>query len=232
MGAKNASLHFRTDDPEALLPALKTLFSKAPKADKQSQAVMELIRAMGQMEIDKMPEGAAKAERQQALADFMADSTKITSADSPRAIIVLSRYFVSLYWEDKIRVENLGHVLGEYAAKLDLPAMGVALYDDTNFVILAVKNAGKPNKEECQGIYWFDEHDIRPIKAADLCRVLDADFLRLPFEHMLRAKNGEAMAELFERGTNLPIMLYPEDCPESELSMVAQWPNADVYHIV
>lgn len=106
------------------------------------------------------------------------------------AAIVVRKDFVSIYWYDHIRVENLSTEASKYAALCDVPALGVGVYDDTYFSIYAVRNAGKPNKESCVGEYLFDYEDLTPVDAQRVCELLDAPFFLNGLQNVLSCDEG------------------------------------------
>ena len=146
-----------------------------------------------------------------------------------RAAVVLRKHFVSLYWDDRIRPNNMEKELCKYAKKLKMPALGISVFKDNNVVFHAVRDIGKESERECIGFYWFDEEDIKPIKASDLCQILDADFLLEALTETLSCEDGVKMAETFERTTGIMIFENIESCRDAGMMEVDVWESADVF---
>lgn len=125
--------------------------------------------------------------------------------------------------------ENLRDEMLKYSQICGVPAMGVGIYDDTNFSIYAVCNAGKPDVRGCQGSYWFDCNDITPVTAKDICGIADAPFFLDALQKALPQEDGERMAATFERETGLPIFMYNEECRDSGMKELYRWGGAAVY---
>lgn len=148
--------------------------------------------------------------------------------DDP-AVIVVGEHFVSVYWYDHIRVENLRKEMMKYAHLCGVPALGVGIYDDTNFSIYAVCNAGKPEARSCRGEYLFDYEDITPVEAEDICDIIDAPFYVEGLQKVLAADDGEEMADTFELETGLPIYMDDDLCEEDGMKKLHEWENATVF---
>ena len=228
MGAKHASIHFRSDTPDNLIPILKKIFGKKPKPDKQEIWSMKLIETVAQGNINKITDEKERTEKQAQL-DLLLNKAKNDMEDGEKAVIVIQEHFVSLYWYDHIRNENLERMLYSYAEKTKTPALGVGVYDDNNFIIHAVRDVGKGSAEQARGVYWFEHDDIQPVEAAELTRILGADFLLAALKKTLSCEDGETMAEMFEENTGLLILMNADDCLESGMTKIAEWGGADLF---
>ena len=228
MGSKHASIHFRSDTPDSLIPILKKLFDKKPKPDIHSIWAMKLIEAEAQGNINKITDEKEKNEKQTQL-DIILNKARNDMDDSEKALIVMRERFVSLYWYDHIRNDNLDQMLFKYAGKTKTPALGVGVYDNSNFIIYAIRDAGRQSAEQAHGTYWFDNDDIKPVEATELTRIIEAEFLHNALEKTLSCEDGETMAETFEESTGLMILLDTEYCIEIGMTKIAEWGGADLF---
>ena len=228
MGSKHAGIHLRCDDSTEILAKLKKEFNKKKGPSKKDLAALEIIKAFANKNISAIADPAEKAEKEAVLSWVIDQGLKEMGAGDP-AVIVVRKHFVSLYWYDHIRNENLRDEMLEYAHMCGVPAMGVGIYDDTNFSICAACDVGKPDARGCMGEYLFDYMDITPVKAEDICDMIDAPFLLEPLEKVLSADDGEAMATAFEEETGLPILMCAEECKASGMKELFRWASAVVY---
>ncbi|MCD7992846.1 MAG: hypothetical protein LUK37_14150 [Clostridia bacterium] len=189
---------------------------------------LELIKAFAKKNISDITDPIEKAEKEAILSQVMDKALKDMASGEP-ATIVVRQHFISIYWYDHIRSENLQEELKKYAHMSGVPAMGVGIYDDTNFSIYAVCNIGEPNARGFKGDYLFDFNDITPVAAEDICDTVDAPFLLDALQETLSKDEGGLMAHTFEQRTGLPILMFDEDCKEKCLQTLYQWSNATVY---
>ena len=110
-----------------------------------------------------------------------------------------------------------------------MPAVGAAIYDDANFLIYAVCNAGTPQVYICRGEYIFDYDDINPINADEICDIICAPFLLEGFKKVLSCDDGDAMAQMFETETGLHIYADKVFCETSGMKKLYEWTNATVF---
>ena len=228
MGSKHAGIHLRCDDSAEVLAKLKKVFVKKKGPSQKDVMALELIKTFAMRNISAITDPAEKAEKVAELSQVLDRGLKEMESGEP-AVIVVRRHFVSIYWYDHIRNENLREEMLEYAQMCGVPALGVGIYDDANFSIYAVCNAGEPDAQSCQGTYFFDYDDITPVKAEDICGTIDAPFFMDALQKVLSGDDGETMAAAFEQETGLPIMMYEEDCRESQLRLLCRRDNAVVY---
>lgn len=229
MGAKHASIHFRTEHPDRILSVLKKEFGKKKDSSKYDLAMLQLLNAFAQKNIETISDENEKVEKKADLVNFL-ENARANMGEGDNAVIVIRKNFISLYWYDHIRVDNLDELLYQYAHKSNTPVLGVALYDDSNFVIHAVYRNGQAEAKECKGFYWFDEDDIQPAEAADLCHILNADFLLTALEETLSCIAGETMAESFEQKTGLTILMDTQMCNAAGMKEFQKWKRATVFH--
>lgn len=228
MGSKHAGIHLRCDNSTEILAKLKKEFNKKNKPRKKDMMALELIKAFANKNISDITDPTEKAEKEAILSQAMDKALKDMASGEP-ATIVVRKHFISIYWYDHIRIENLQEELKKYAYTSGVPAMGVGIYDDTNFSIYAVCNIGGPKARGFKGEYLFDFNDITPVAAEDICDTVDAPFLLDALQETLSKDEGELMALTFEQKTGLPILMSDEDCEEKGLQTLYQWSNATVY---
>lgn len=228
MGSKHAGIHLRYEDSGEVLARLKKEFSRKKGPSKKDQAAMAIIRAFAEKNISAIADEQERAEKEAVLAQIMGEAQR-NMEDGDPAVIVLQPHFVSIYWYDHIRCENLGEELARYAALCGVPALGAAVYDDTNFQICAACDVGSDTARHCAGQYWFDYDDVQSADPAELCSILDADFLLPALRETLSQPDGEAMAGCFERLTGLPILMDEALCREKQLRELHRWENAVVF---
>ena len=228
MGSKHASVHLRCDNSAAVLACLKKEFGRKKGPSKKDLAAMEIIKAFAHKNISAITDDQERAEKEAVLAQIMGQAQRDMEGGAP-AVIVLRERFVSIYWYDHIRAENLGEELAHYAAVCSVPALGVAVYDDTNFQICAACGVGSEHTRQCAGQYWFDYGDVQPADPAELCSILDAEFLLPALTETLSQPDGEAMAARFEERTGLPILMDEELCREEQLQELHRWGGAVVF---
>lgn len=228
MGSKHAGIHLRCDDSAEVLARLKEAFSRKKGPGKEELMAFEMIKAFAMKNISAITDCAERAEKEAEVSRVLDLGLKELESGDP-AVVVVRRHFVSIYWYDHIRNENLREKMLEYAQMCGVPALGVGIYDDNNFSIYAVCGAGKPDARSCRGTYFFDYEDITPVEAEDICGTVDTPFFREALGKALSADDGETMAAVFEQETGLPIMMYEEDCREGRLRPLCRWDNAVVY---
>lgn len=225
MSSKHAGVHLRCSDSAEILLKLKGLFDKKIKPSKGDLAAMELIRAFAASNIEAISDADERAEKEAILTKVMGQAL----VDGEPAVIVVRKHFVSIYWYDHIRPENLKKEAMEYSSLCGVPALGVSVYDGENFLICAVCSAGTPNVKACMGEYMFDYDDITPVKAEDICTIADAPFLLEALKETLSCTDGEKMAETFEKSTGLPVFMYAEDFEKAGKKPILNWKSAAVY---
>ena len=228
MGSKHAGIHLRCDESAEVLTRLKEAFDSKKGPSKEDMMALELIKTFAMRNISAITDPGEKAEKEALLSQVLDRGLKERESGDP-AVIVVRRHFVSIYWYDHIRNENLRKEMLEYAHMCGVPALGVGIYDDANFSIYAVRSAGEPDAHICQGTYFFDYEDVAPVEAEDICGTVDAPFFVDALRKALAENDGETMAAVFEQETGLPIMMYEEDCREDRLRLLCRWDNAVVY---
>lgn len=229
MGAKHASVHLRCDDSQTVLTKLKKEFDeKKEGSNSQNMLALEFIRAFAGKKAGKTTPPDDGAGKEAAMANFVKYANTIMTDDVP-ATIVVREYFISIYWYDHIRSDNLQNKMSEYSIISGAPAIGTAVYDDTNFQIYAVRDAGTPNERTYCGEYMFDYQDVRPVNAEDVCNTVNAPFLLDGLRKTLSCNDGETMADTFEYETGLPIYMDDALCEEYGMKRLHEWENATVF---
>lgn len=230
MGSKHAGVHLRCEDSAAVLACLKKEFSKKKGPSKKDLAAMAIIETFARQNISSIAGDRERAEQEADLARFM-EQARIDMSGGDPAVLVLREHFVSVYWYDHIRPENLGEELAHYAVLCGVPALGAAVYDDSNFQICAVHDVDVESGQarRCVGQYWFDYDDVQPADPAELCAILDADFLLPALTEALSQPNGEAMADCFEARTGLPLLMDEDLCRAEHLQELHHWGGAVVF---
>jgi len=229
VGAKHASIHLRCDDEKRVLERLERKFNKKNAGfTRQDAAAMLLIKAVAGKNIAQIKDTAKKAEGKRILDQVLNQAKKDMLAGNT-AVIVVWKHFVSIYWYDHIRVENLSQEMSEYALLCGVPAMGVGLYDDTDFSLYAIGDAGTAKACIHKGEYWFSHDHVVPVEPEAICNTIDAPFLLQPLRETLSCNDGESMANAFEEKTRIPIMLDERACKEIGMKQWIQWENAAVF---
>ena len=228
MSSKHAGIHLRSDNSKEILAKLKNEFNNKNKPNKKDMMALELIKAVVNKNISDITDPTEKAEKEATFSQVMDKALKGMASGEP-ATIVVRQHFISIYWYDHIRSENLLEELKKYAHMSGVPAFGVSVYDNTNFSIYAVCNIGGPNARCFKGEYFFDFDDITPVAAEDICDTVDAPFLLDALQETLSKDEGELMALTFEQKTGLPILMFDEDCKKKGLQTLYQWSNATIY---
>ncbi len=230
MGAKHAGVHLMGKNSEDILSVLKQEFCKEKCLEKEDMFAMQMLEAIARKNINLVADPKEKSEKEDVLSKMIQKTQKKMMEGEP-AVIVVRANFVSIYWYDHIRVENLGSEASKYAALCDVPALGVGVYDDTNFSIYAVRNAGKPSKESCLGEYLFDYDDLKPVEAQRVCELLDAPFMLNGLQNVLSCDGGDIMADTFEKETGLPILMNEDMCKQAGMKKLYSWKSAVVYSL-
>lgn len=105
---------------------------------------MELILSLARKNLAETVDPAERAQKSLAFEQLMANAQMDMATDAP-ATIVIREHFVSVYWYDHIRAENLSEELLEYAALQHAPfllnALKKALSCDTGERMAAVFEA-------------------------------------------------------------------------------------------
>lgn len=230
MGSKHAGIHLRCEDSTAVLACLKKEFSKKKGPSTKDLAAIAIIEAFARKNINSIADDRERAEKEADMARIM-EQARIDMSGGDPAVIVLREHFVSVYWYDHIRPENLGEELAHYAVLCGVPALGAAVYDDSNFQICAVRDVDVESYQarRCVGQYWFDYDDVQPADPAELCAILDADFLLPALTEALSQTDGEAMADCFEARTGLPILMDEGLCRTEQMRELHRWDGAVVF---
>lgn len=147
------------------------------------------------------------------------------------AVLVVREHFVSIYWHDHIRSDNLEKELLDYAAKCQVSALGTAVYDDANFQIYAVCNAHRNDIQILKGQYMFDYDDIESVTAEDICTTLDTAFLKDALQKTLSCTDGQTMSETFEKETGLLTFMDADMCSDAGMKELCKWTHATVFSI-
>lgn len=229
MGAKYASVHLRCDNYKTVLTKLKKEFGGKKKGSTpKDRLVVEFIKAIVDKNASEIIDPDERARKEADIADFVQYANTMLTGGVP-ATIVVREYFISIYWYDHIRSENLRNKMLEYSFISGVPAIGVAVYDDTNFQIYAVCDAGTPNVRAHCGEYMFDYQDVRPVNAEDVCNTVNASFLLDGLRKTLSCNDGETMVDTFESETGLPIYMDDKSCEEYGMKKLHEWENATVF---
>ena len=229
MGSKYAGIHLRCDDSDKVLVKLKKQFDRKPnQPNPKDQLMMSVLRSFAEKNISELDDPNEKAAKQADLAKFMSDAESQMCNNAVAAIIV-SEHFVSIYQHDEIRVENLGEYSAKFSSLCGTPALGVGVYDDTNFTICAIRNAGMSGMRSCRGEYMFDYDDIEPVSAEEVCEIIDAPFLYQGLQAVLSCDDGEIMADSFEKESGLYIYADNHICEDNNLVKLHEWAGAIVY---
>lgn len=228
MGSKHAVVHLRCDNSAEVLAKLKKDFHSKKGPGPMELAALAIIKALAAKNIRAIADPTERAEKKAAFSQMITQTLTSVGAEEA-AVLVVRRHFVSIYWYDHIRIENLREETLKYARRCGVPAMGVGIYDDTNFSIYAVCNAGEPNARSCRGEYWFDFDNITPVKAEEICAIIDAPFFLDALQKALGEDDGESMAAAFEQETGLPILMCQEECRERGMRVLYRWGGATVY---
>ena len=237
MGSKHASIHLRCDDSAALIEKIKKEFDQKEtfleKEEKHDAMVLDMARKFMKNECAEIADEKERAAKEAKFEDGLAllsdimQKTRKNSGKREKAAIIVGEKFVSVYWYDVIRSDNLKEEVLEYAQKYQLPVLGVAAYDDTNFQIYAVSaDEATPG---CFGEYWFDEDDITPVRAEDICSILRTPFWLGGFRRLLACGAGMQMQEVFEAETGMEIFASEELCEAWGLKEICQLEMAAVF---
>ena len=132
MGAKHAGVHVRCNDSARILAVLEKEFGRKIGPEKEDLAAMEMIAAVAKKNINSIADSGEKSQKEAMLSRLMLQTQQEMREGEP-AVVVVREHFVSIYWYDHIRVENLCPQTSKYSALCGVPAMGVGVYDDTNF---------------------------------------------------------------------------------------------------
>ena len=231
MGSKHSGVHLRCDDSSAVIAKFRKEFSKKKGLSKKDLMTMEIVKAFAVKNINDITDPQEKAEKEAVLADIMKQAEIDMGAGDP-AVIVIREHFVSIYWYDHIRSENLREEMLGYAATHKLPALGVAVYDDANFQLYAVRDVGTEQARGSLGDYLFEYDDITPVSAEEVCDIIDAPFLLDALTKTLSCEDGETMVETFEKETGLPVMMFEEDCIAANLEELYRLPGALIFSAI
>lgn len=229
MGLKHAGIHLRCDDSSAVLAKLKKEFSEKKKGPHlKDKLMLKILKSIAEKNIREISDLKEKERKKAELESIMENACKEMN-DGENAVIVVLPNFISIYWYDHIRFENMQDKLTEYSFISGVPALGVAIYDDANFLIYAVCNAGTPQVHTCCGEYIFDYDDISPINADEICDTICAPFLLEGLKKALACDDGDAMAQMFESQTGLTIYADKAFCEANGMKKLYEWASATVF---
>lgn len=227
MGSRDASLHLRCEDAGVLLPRLRAMLDDPACWREEMEEALGLLqqvleRQLPQLDAEKQSAGNA------VLAEFQAGLADWESREDP-AIVVVRPHFVSLYWYDHIRSENLEEVAWNFSRRCRVPVLGLCRFDLADVQLCAVRNAGVPEADTCRGDYFFNEKDIQPVAAEDLCRILEMPSLQDGVAEALACPDGEEMAETLEKVLGLPIYLNETRLSDAGKTPRERWWKTLVY---
>lgn len=229
MGAKHAGVHLRSKKKgEEILAVLEQEFSKEIGPEKEDRLAIQKLESIARKNISLIADPKERSEKEGLLSQIIHETQQKMMQGEP-AVVVVRSDFVSIYWYDHIRVENLGAEASKYAALCEVPALGAGVYDDTNFSIYAVRSAGKPDKESCLGEYLFDYEDLTPVEAERVCEIIDAPFFLNGLQNALSSKEGDIMAQTFEKETGLQVFMTEDMCKQAGMQKTHNWKSANVY---
>ena len=229
MGAKHAGVHLRSKKKgEEILAVLEQEFSKEIGPEKEDRLAIQKLESIARKNISLIADPKERSEKEGLLSQIIHETQQKMMQGEP-AVVVVRSDFVSIYWYDHIRVENLGAEASKYAALCEVPALGAGVYDDTNFSIYAVRSAGKPDKESCLGEYLFDYEDLTPVEAQRVCELIDAPFFLNGLQNVLSCEEGDIMAQTFEKETGLSIFMTEDMCKQAGMKKIHSWKSANVY---
>ncbi len=223
MAGNLAGIHFIAQQPERLLVLMENLFAKVRKPTKQEEKALLLLEGIARKNLAAMDE-ATSMEKNEKLKQLI-ETAKGKIIMIEKAVLVIRQGFLSLYWHDRIRVENLKEMMLEYSLKSST-TLGVGVYDNNNVFFCAVNPW---SSEVCSGTYWFDEGDVQPANAQKISAVLNCSDLTAPFGHVFSCSNGKVMAETFEKETGIQIYLDESFCKQLGFVKYSEWPLAVIY---
>lgn len=227
MGSRDASLHLRCEDAGVLLPRLRAMLDDPACWREEMEAALGLLQ---QVLAQQLPQLDAEQQRagNAVLAEFQEGLADRENREDP-AIVVVRPHFVSLYWYDHIRSENLEEVAWNFSRRCRVPVLGLCRFDLEDVQLCAVCNAGVPEADTCRGDYFFNEKDIQPVAAEDLCRILEMPALQKGLAEALACPDGEEMAETLEKVLGLPIYLNEARLSDAGKTPRERWWKTLVY---
>lgn len=120
MGAKSASLHFRTDEPDVVLAKLKKHYNKKEKkqTDEKNQAFLMIMEAFANQNLETIEDERERELKKQDIAKFLEYCKgELTESQEEPAVIVVREHFVSLYHYDRLRADNIEKELLDFENK-------------------------------------------------------------------------------------------------------------------
>lgn len=225
MGAKHASIHLRCEDSAPVVAGLQREWKKRRLPAKNEQAALEMLKTFATQNIAATQDAAEREKKTAILQWALGQMQRPSGAEDP-ILLVTQRHFVSLYWRGQIRCENMPQQLRLYALACGVPALGVGVYDDDNFLISAFCG-GTAAPQSCAGEYLFDSDERTPVRAEELCRVADAPFLLAALQKTLACTTGAAMAQMFEQQTGLAIYLNAQQARAEGLHQLDGWQTVE-----
>lgn len=210
-----------------LLPRLRAMLDDPACWREEMEAALGLLQ---QVLAQQLPQLDAEQQRagNAVLAEFQAGLADRENREDP-AIVVVRPHFVSLYWYDHIRSENLEEVAWNFSRRCRVPVLGLCRFDLEDVQLCAVRNAGVPEADTCRGDYFFNEKDIQPVAAEDLCRILEMPALQKGLAEALACPDGEEMAETLEKVLGLPIYLNEARLSDAGKTPRERWWKTLVY---
>lgn len=227
MGSREASLHLRCENSGALLPRLRALLDDPASWTEEREEMLGVLRQVMERQLPQLDEEKQQMGRA-ALDNLQADLEDWETREDP-AIVVVRPHFVSVYWYDHIRSENLEEQAWNFSRRCRTPVLGLCRLDLPDLQICGVRNAGVPEADTCTGEYYFNEKDIQPVEAEELCRILEAPFLQDGVVEALACPDGEAMADTLEKALGLPIYQNERMLSAAGKTARERWRNTLVY---
>lgn len=221
-----ASLYFRVKDPaalKALLTKLEAEFAQAPQIDEKARNQLGLLGSLLQKNMDTLADPAQREASRAQLRQLAGNMPLQSMASGEKALLVQQGNFVSLFWGDRIRSDNLDEQTRRYAALSGLPVLGIGTYQEANLTLYAVNG-----EQESEAYYWFEQDEIQPGDGAELCELLGLPQETAPaLEHAFDAETLEELTHRLQKA--LGITLDPAQPAAISGTPTAEWPGASFY---
>lgn len=208
MSSNYAGIHLYCENSGAMVEKLKEELGKKAISKSEKRA-LDVVNAVLNKKIADAKDADEKAKVEANLIQTM-QILKNAVGQHEAYTAVVREHFVSIYCHDLIRSESVRDELDTYVKKFKTPGIGVAVWQDFNFQIYAANE--EKEAEDCLGEYYFDEDDITPVKAEDICQVVGVPHLLESLQKVLSSQEGDKMAEVFEEEIGLKIYMDEDMC--------------------
>lgn len=231
MSSKLGSIHIRRYDNISYEELLKKAIPliKNYMNDVEKKYVEERMGIPGFKEsIEKFKKGTEKkgwvwTEKQ----FFFGGAVK----DGEKPIIIYGKDYISIYWYDVIRNENVNALADSVFKEIGIPVLGTGIFDGDQVTLYAVSKDNEGKIRKAEGSYYFGAC-IEPVDADELCEIFDIADLKEQMEDVLNAEDADEMADRLKKKIGICLDAYDEVDSGEGIELIEENEYAQIYKFV